>query len=170
MTPEQNRNGFPVEMKELKEDGLSNETLKFPSYREIDKFVHRGENYVYGIVKKSKQGLRKRKYIISSPTFQYGREVNGTYYIITKINHKQVTDMSDVKAFYLSHPSYQDGYMKAKAPQKKSKDQLMLEKQRRRHLLLLIDVKYGDIDKAEGSPDLEELRELIGANEGERKK
>lgn len=163
MTPEQNRNGFPVEMKELKEDGLSDETLKFPSYREVDKFVHRGENYVYGIVKKSKQGLRKRKYIISSPTFQYGRQAHATYYIITKINHKQATDMSDVKAFYLSHPSYQDGYLKAKAPKKKSKEQLMLEKQRRRHLLLLIDVKYGGLDKAEGSPELEELRELIGA-------
>lgn len=163
MTPEQNRSGFPVEMKELKEDGLSDETLKFPSYREVDKFVHRGKNYVYGIVKNSKQGLRKRKYIISSPTFQYGREVNGTYYIITKINHKQVATMGDVRAFYLSHPSYQGGYMKAKAPQKKSKEQLMLEKQRRRHLLLTIDVKYGGLDKAEGSPELEELRELIGA-------
>lgn len=163
MTPEQNRSGFPVEMKELKEDGLSDETLKFPSYREVDKFVHRGKNYVYGIVKNSKQGLRKRKYIISSPTFQYGREVNGTYYIITKINHKQVATMGDVRAFYLSHPSYQGGYMKAKAPQKKSKEQLMLEKQRRRHLLLTIDVKYGSLDKAEGSPELEELRKLIGA-------
>lgn len=163
MTPEQNRNGFPVEMKELKEDGLSDETLKFPSYREVDKFVHRGENYVYGIVKKSKQGLRKRKYIISSPTFEYGRQAHATYYVITKINGEKVTDFDDVKAFYLSHPSYQTAYYKLTAPPKKSKDQLMLEKQRRRHLLLVIDVKYGGLDKAEGSPELEELRELIGA-------
>ena len=166
MTPEQNRNDFPVEMKELKEDGLSNETLKFPSYREVDKFVHRGENYVYGIVKKSKQGLRKRKYIISSPTFQYGREVNGTYYIITKINHKQVATMDDVRAFYMSHPSYhQAGYAKYTERPKKSREQLLLEKERRRHLLLVIDTKYGDIDKAQGSPELEEFREMIGANE-----
>lgn len=71
--------------------------------------------------------------------------------------------MGDVRAFYLSYPSYQGGYMKAKAPKKKSKEQLMLEKQRRRHLLLLIDVKYGGLDKTEGTPELEELRELIGA-------
>lgn len=109
MTPEQNRNGFSVEIKELKEDGISDEPIEFVSYSELDKFVHRQNGYVYQVVKTSKQGKRKRKYIISSPTFQYGGEVNGTYYIITKINHKQVTDMSDVKAFYLSHPSYQDG-------------------------------------------------------------
>lgn len=164
MTPEQNRNGFPVEMKELKEDGLSDETLKFPSYREVDKFVHRGENYVYGIVKKSKEGKRKRKYIISSPTFQYGRQAHGTYYVITKINGEKVTDFDDVKTFYLSHPwSYQTAYMKLTAPTKKSKEQLRYEKQRRRHLLLTIDVKYGGLDKAEGTPELEELRELIGA-------
>lgn len=162
MTPEQNRNGFPVEMKELKEDGLSDETLKFPSYREVDKFVHRGENYVYGIVKKSKQGLRKRKYIISSPTFQYGRRVHDTYYVIAKINGEKVTDFDDVKTFYLSHPSYQTAYMKLTAPPKKSKEQLRYEKQRRRHLLLTIDVKYGGLDKAEGTPELEELRELMG--------
>lgn len=54
--------------------------------------------------------------------------------------------------------------MKIKIPiGKKSKEQLMLEKQRRRHLLLTIDVKYGGLDKAEGTPELEELRELIGA-------
>lgn len=53
--------------------------------------------------------------------------------------------------------------VKDKAPKKKSKEQLMLEKQRRLHLLLTIDVKYGGLDKAEGSPELEELRELVGA-------
>lgn len=164
MTPEQNRNGFPVEMKELKEDGISDETLKFPSYREVDKFVHRGENYVYGIVKKSKQGLRKRKYIISSPTFQYGRQAHGTYYIITKINGEKAANEDDVRAFYLSHPRiYPTAYMKLTAPPKKSKEQLRYEKQRRRHLLLTIDVKYGGLDKAEGTPELEELRELVGA-------
>lgn len=163
MTPEQNRNGFSVEIKELKEDGISDEPIEFVSYSELDKFVHRQNGYVYQVIRTSKQGKRKRKYIISSPTFQYGTEVNGTYYIITKINHKQVATMGDVRAFYLSHPSYQGGYMKVKAPQKKSKEQLMLEKQRRRHLLLLIDVKYGGLDKAEATPELEELRELVGA-------
>ena len=165
MTPEQNRNGFPVEIKELKEDGLSSESREFPSYRELNKFVHRGKNYVYDIVSKSKQGLRKRKYIISSPTFQYGREVNGTYYIITKINHKQVATMDDVRAFYMSPPSYhyQAGYAKYTERPKKSREQLLLKKERRRHLLLVIDTKYGDIEKAQGSPELEELRELIGA-------
>lgn len=162
MTPEQNRNGFPVEMKELKEDGLSDETLKFPSYREVDKFVHRGENYVYGIVKKSKEGKRKRKYIISSPTFEHGRRVHDTYYVIAKINGEKVADKDDVRAFYLSHPSYRTAYMKYTERPKKSREQLLLEKERRRHLLLEIDTKYGDIDKAEGSPELEELRKLIG--------
>lgn len=68
MTPEQNRNGFPVEMKELKEDGLSDEPIEFPSYRELDKFLRRQESYTFSVVKKSKEGKRRRKYIISSPT------------------------------------------------------------------------------------------------------
>lgn len=163
MTPEQNRNGFPVEMKELKEDGLSDEPIKFASYTELDKFTHRQSGYIYEVIKRSKQGKRKRKYIISSPAFEHGRRVHGTYYIITKINGEKAAGEDDVRAFYLSHPSYQTAYMKLTAPPKKSKEQLRYEKQRRRHLLLVIDTKYGSIDKAEGSPELEELRELVGA-------
>ena len=163
MTPEQNRNGFPVEIKELKEDGLSDEPIKFASYTELDKFTHRQNGYIYEVVKRSKQGKRRRKYIISSPTFEHGRRAHGTYYVIAKINGEKVADKDDVRAFYLSHPSYQTAYMKLTAPPKKSKEQLHLEKLRRQKLLLEIDTKYGDIDKAEGSPELEELRKLIGA-------
>ena len=163
MTPEQNRNGFPVEIKELKEDGLSDEPIKFASYTELDKFTHRQSGYIYAVIKRSKQGKRKRKYIISSPAFEHGRRAHGTYYIITKINGEKVADEDDVRAFYLSHPSYQTAYMKLTAPPKKSKEQLHLEKLRRQKLLLEIDTKYGDIVKAEGSPELEELRKLIGA-------
>ena len=163
MTPEQNRNGFPVEIKELKEDGLSDEPIKFASYTELDKFTHRQSGYIYEVVKRSKQGKRRRKYIISSPAFEHGRRAHGTYYIITKINDKKVAGEDDVRAFYLSHPSYQIAYMKLTAPPKKSKEQLHLEKLRRQRLLLEIDTKYGDIDKAEGTPELEEFRELVGA-------
>lgn len=163
MTPEQNRNGFPVEIKELKEDGLSDEPIKFASYTELDKFTHRQNGYIYEVIKRSKQGKRKRKYIISSPAFEHGRRVHDTYYVIAKINGEKVADKDDVRAFYLSHPSYRTAYMKLTAPPKKSKEQLHLEKLRRQKLLLEIDTKYGDIDKAEGSPELEELRKLIGA-------
>lgn len=163
MTPEQNRNGFPVEIKELKEDGLSDEPIKFASYTELDKFTHRQSGYIYAVVKRSKQGKRRRKYIISSPAFEHGRRVHDTYYIITKINGEKAAGEDDVRAFYLSHPSYQTAYMKLTAPPKKSKEQLHLEKLRRQKLLFEIDTKYGDIDKAEGSPELEELRKLIGA-------
>lgn len=164
MTPEQNRNGFPVEIQELKEDGLSDEPIKFASYTELDKFTHRQSGYIYAVIKRSKQGKRKRKYIISSPAFEHGRRVHGTYYVITKINGKKVAGEDDVRAFYLSHPRiYPTAYMKLTAPPKKSKEQLRYEKQRRRHLLLTIDVKYGGLDKAEGTPELEELRELVGA-------
>lgn len=163
MKPEQNRNRFPVEIKELKEDGLSDEPIKFASYTELDKFTHRQSGYIYAVIKRSKQGKRRRKYIISSPTFEHDRRAHGTYYIITKINGKKVAGEDDVRTFYLSHPSYQTAYMKLTAPPKKSKEQLHLEKLRRQKLLLEIDTKYGDIDKAEGSPELEELRKLIGA-------
>lgn len=164
MTPKQNRNGFSVEIKELKEDGLSDEPIKFASYTELDKFTHRQSGYIYEVIKRSKDGKRKRKYVISSPRFQHGRrKENSVYYIITKVNHKQVANMDDVRAFYMSHPSYQAGYAKYTGRPKKSREQLLLEKERRRHLLLEIDTKYGDIDKAEGSPELEELRKLIGA-------
>ena len=166
MTPEQNRNGFPVEIKELKEDGLSDEPIKFASYTELDKFTHRQSGYIYEVIKRSKQGKRRRKYVISSPSFQHGRKENSVYYIITKVNHKQVANMDDVRAFYMSHPSYQAGYTKYTERPKKSREQLLLGKERRRHLLLVIDTKYDSVDKAEGSPELEELRKLIGAKGG----
>lgn len=163
MTPEQNRDGFPVEIKELKADGLSSESREFPSFQELDRFVHRRLGYTYETVKRSKDGKRKRKYVISSPSFQHGRKENSVYYIITKVNHKQVANMDDVRAFYMSHPSYQAGYTKYTERPKKSREQLLWEKERRRHLLLVIDTKYDSVDKAEGSPELEELRKLIGA-------
>lgn len=163
MTPEQNRNGFPVEIKELKEDGLSDEPIKFASYTELNKFTHRQSGYICQVIKTSKQGKRRRKYIISSPSFQHGRKENSVYYIITKVNHTQVTNMDDVRAFYMSHPSYQAGYAKYAERPKKSREQLLWERERRRHLLLVIDTKYDSVDKAEGSPELEELRKLIGA-------
>lgn len=47
MTPEQNRDGFPVEIKELKADGLSSESREFPSFQELDRFVHRKLGYTY---------------------------------------------------------------------------------------------------------------------------
>lgn len=163
MAPDKNRSGLPVEVKELKEDGLSSESREFPSFQELDRFVHRKLGYIYETVKRSKDGKRKRKYIISTPSFQHGRKENSAYYIITKVNHKQVTNMDDVRAFYMSHPSYRAGYAKYTERPKKSREQLFLEKERRRHLLLTIDTKYGSLDKAEGSPELEELRKLIGA-------
>ena len=98
MTPEQNRNGFPVEIKELKEDGLSDEPIKFASYTELDKFTHRQSGYIYAVVKRSKQGKRKRKYIISSPAFEHGRRVHDTYYVIAKINGEKVADKDDPRA------------------------------------------------------------------------
>lgn len=159
MTPEQNRNGFPVEIKELKADGLSSESREFPSFQELDRFVHRKLGYTYEAVKRSKDGKRKSKYVISSPSFQHG----SVYYIITKVNHKQVATMDDVRAFYMSHPSYQASYTKCTERPKKSREQLLWEKERRRHLLLVINTKYDSVDKAEGSPELEELRKLIGA-------
>lgn len=157
---ESSNHSFPVEIKELKEDGLSDDPIEFPSYRELDKFLHRGRNYIYDIVKTSNQGQRKRKYVASSPSFEYGRQVNSKYYIITKINGEKITDFDGVRAFCLTHPSYRTAYYKLT---KKSKEQLHLEKLRRQKLLLEIDAKYGDIDKAEGSPELEEFRQMIGA-------
>ena len=41
MAPDKNRSGFPVEVKELKEDGISDEPIEFPSYGELNKFLHR---------------------------------------------------------------------------------------------------------------------------------
>ena len=64
---ESSNHSFQVEIKELKEDGLSDEPIKFASYTELDKFTHRQSGYIYEVIKRSKQGKRRRKYIISSP-------------------------------------------------------------------------------------------------------
>ena len=56
MEPDKNRSGFPVEVKELKEDGISDEPIDFPSYGELDKFLHRQPSYTSNVVRKSKEG------------------------------------------------------------------------------------------------------------------
>lgn len=56
-------------------------------------------------------------------------------------------------------------YMPIKIPRLTPEElkQAQERKRERRRLLLLIDVKYGGIDHAEGTPELEELRQMIGA-------
>lgn len=53
---------------------------------------------------------------------------------------------------------------------RKELNQALERKRKRRRLLLLIDVKYGGIDHAEGTWELKELRDMIGATEYGRKK
>ena len=58
-------------------------------------------------------------------------------------------------------------YMPIKIPKLSREDiyEAQERQKQRRRLLLLIDVKYGGIDHAEGSWELKKLREMMGANE-----
>lgn len=48
---------------------------------------------------------------------------------------------------------------------RKELNQALERKKRRSALLIAIDEKYGGIENAEGTPELEELRQMIGAYE-----
>ena len=56
---ESSNHSFPVEIKELKEDGLSDEPIKFASYTELDKFTHRQSGYIYEVIKRASKASAK---------------------------------------------------------------------------------------------------------------
>ena len=53
---------------------------------------------------------------------------------------------------------------------RKELNQALERKKRRSALLIAIDEKYGGVENAEGTPEHEKLRQMIGAYEDERKK
>lgn len=156
------RQGYSLEILELTRTGPVKETRRFPSYIVLDNFLDRRIGYTYGILKKSRMGKRTDKYIVSSTGEHHRR--HGTFYVVLKVNDKEVAGKKEIDDFYKTHRS--NGFQQAgKKPKRFTREMMQKAHERkleRRHLLLTIDVKYGGIDKAEGTPELEELRELIG--------
>lgn len=121
-----------VEIREFKEDGLDDTTLKFSLLKQLD-----------------------------------------DYYLVWKIDGRIVSTDEDVKRFYTGKMhKKKKTYMPIKIPKLSREDiyEAQERQKQRRRLLLLIDVKYGGIDHAEGSWELKKLREMMGANEDGRKK
>lgn len=159
------RQGYSVEIRELTKNGPAEKTIIFPSYLALDNFLDRRIGYTYDIIKKSRMGQRTDKFIVSSTGEHHRR--HGKFYAILKVNDEEVAGKKEIDAFYKTHS--RNGFQEvAKKPKLHRLNKEMLEKaheqkMKRRHLLLTIDVKYGGIDKAEGTPELEEFRELVGA-------
>lgn len=159
------RQGYSLEILELTRTGPVKETRRFPSYIVLDNFLDRRIGYTYDILKKSRMGKRTDKYIVSSTGEHHRR--HGTFYVVLKVNDKEVAGKKEIDAFYQTHSrnGFQEVVKKPKLHRltKETLEKAHEQKMKRRHLLLTIDVKYGGIDKAEGTPELEEFRELVGA-------
>lgn len=156
-----------VEIREFKEDGLDDTTLKFSSLKQLDDYLGWYRSYSGSIIQKSKHDVLRYKYII------HDTKEPRVYYIIWKIDGRIVATDEDVKRFYTGKMyKKKKTYMPIKIPRLTPEElkQAQERKRERRRLLLLIDVKYGGIDHAEGSWELKKLREMIGANEDGRKK
>lgn len=149
-----------VEIREFKEDGLDDTTLKFSSLKQLDDYLGWYRSYSGTIIQKSKHGYLRYKYIIHDTKEPH------VYYLVWKIDGRIVATDDDVKRFYIGKMhKKKKSFMPIKVPRLTPEDlkQARERKRKRRRLLLLIDVKYGGIDKAEGTPELEELRQMIGA-------
>lgn len=147
---------------------IDDTTLKFSSLKQLDDYLgwwHR--SYSGSIIQKSKHGYLRYKYII------HDTKEPRVYYLVWKIDGRIVATDEDVKRFYTGKMyKKKKSYMPIKIPKLSREDiyEAQERQKQRRRLLLLIDVKYGGIDHAEGTQELEELRQMIGAYEDERKK
>lgn len=158
-----------VEIREFKEDGLDDTTLKFSSLKQLDDYLGWYRSYSGSIIQKSKHDVLRYKYII------HDTKEPRVYYIIWKIDGRIVVTDEDVKRFYTGKmykkkKTYMPMPIKIPRLTPEELKQAQERKRERRRLLLLIDVKYGGIENAEGTPELEELRQMIGAYEDGRKK
>lgn len=154
--------GHEVEIREFKEDGLDDTTLKFNSLKQLDDYLGWYRSYSGSIIQKSKHDVLRYKYII------HDTKEPRVYYIIWKIDGRIVVTDEDVKRFYTGKMyKKKKTYMPIKIPKLSREDiyEAQERQKQRRRLLLLIDVKYGGIDHAEGSWELKKLREMMGANE-----
>lgn len=153
--------GHEVEIREFKEDGLDDTTLKFSSLKQLDDYLGWYRSYSGTIIQKSKHGYLRYKYIIHDT-----REPR-VYYLVWKIDGRIVATDEDVKRFYIGKMhKKKKSFMPIKVPRLTPEDlkQARERKRKRRRLLLLIDVKYGGIANAEGTWELKKFREMIGAN------
>lgn len=159
--------GHKVEIREFKEYGLDDTTLKFSSLKQLDDYLGWYRSYSGTIIQKSKHGYLRYKYIIHDT-----REPR-VYYLVWKIDGRIVATDEDVKRFYTGKMhKKKKSYVPIKVPRLTPEElkQAQERKRERRRLLLLIDVKYGGIENAEGSWELKQLRDMIGATEDGRKK
>lgn len=83
-----------VEIREFKEDGLDDTTLKFSSLKQLDDYLGWYRSYSGSIIQKSKHGYLRYKYII------HDTKEPRVYYIIWKIDGRIVVTDEDIKRFY----------------------------------------------------------------------
>lgn len=161
------RREHSVEIREFKEDGLDDTTLKFNSLKQLDDYLGWYRPYSGTIIQKSKHGYLRYKYII------HDTKEPRVYYLVWKIDGRIVATDDDVKRFYTGKVhKKKKSYVPIKVPRLTPENlkQARERKRKRRRLLLLIDVKYGGIANAEGPWELKKLREMMGANKDGRKK
>lgn len=160
------RLGHTLVIQELTEHGPAKETVQFRSYYTLDAFLGRNIGYVRQCIER---GLKtrnarnmKRRFILESA------RLPKKFYLLISDNDMPLAQTRDITAFYDRHKfnhNYEPIYA---GPQQKNLTPEQLKEKKaeslqRAELLRSIEIKYGGIDHAEGTPELNKLRELLGA-------
>lgn len=161
------RREHSVEIREFKEYGLDKTAIKFNSLKLLDDYLGWPHSYSGGIIRKSRHDLIRNKFILHDLSEPH------KWYIVWKFEGKIVATDKDIENFYTGHRyNRKVPGIVAHAPKmsRKELNQALERKKRRSALLIAIAEKYGGVENAEGTWELKELRDMIGANEDGRKK
>ena len=159
------RRGHQVEIREFVQGGLDEDSITFTSFKMLDDFLHSGYQYSNSIERQSKTNQITNRFILHS--FDEPKR----YYIIWKVDGEIMPTNSDIRRFSVGN-FYKKRKSSVKPIPKMSRKELneaLERKKRRSALLIAIDEKYGGIENAEGTWELKELRDMIGAIKGGEK-
>lgn len=154
------RREHSVEIREFKEYGLDKTAIKFNSLKLLDDYLGWGHPYSGGIIRKSRHDLIRNKFILHDLSEPH------KWYIVWKFEGKIVATDKDIENFYTGRRYKRKIPGLIASPHRMSRKELnqaLERKKRRSALLIAIDEKYGGVENAEGTPELEELRQMIGA-------
>lgn len=139
-------------VKRLLSTGPSEHSAKFSDSRRLTNFLGK-KNTTY-----VSSSIRNKKYIITDNL--------KNYYVITSYNGNKVNVDKKLQIFYDTH-FWKNGIAHTMEPLVVPTNEQMQEHKTRNvkvgKLLSLIDIKYGDLVKADGTQEFSELQKLLNA-------
>lgn len=142
-----------VTLRKLTPFGMVDNELWFPHLYSADMFLGKAVGYISSVVNRNQ--------------FPVAQDSNGDLYAVYKVDNKKIMTEEKAKDFYRNYSFHgRKSVSLVSVPKKftkKQKIQHQIDSLKRADLLKKIDEKYGSIANAEGSPELQKLRKLVGA-------